>query len=317
VADSILRARKFLKLKDTFVNSIREHQTEGRIHCTFHQSRGGAAFDTDDESGAAFGRLSCTDPNLQQQPARDPEIGKMWRSIYVPDEGKQWASIDFSAQEPRLATHFAVIAGCEGAEEFAWAWNKDPRMDMHKTVGTICSISRDAAKTTNLGVMYGMGGGKLCRSLGLPTEKWIDPRGIERDVAGPEGKILLAAYERQFPFLKQLAKMATKRAEDIGYVRTILGRHCHFPESGGKYQDTHKALSRVIQGSAADQMKQSLINCDKAGIEVQLSIHDELCLSVKDHDEAMKVRDVMVNAIELLVPSVCDVAIGSSWGEAE
>jgi DNA polymerase I-like protein with 3'-5' exonuclease and polymerase domains len=192
----IRRARKMSQLRTTFINSIRAHEVKGRVHCTFNQTV--SQDDDGDPSGAAYGRLSCVDPNLQQQPARDPEIGPAWRATYLPDEGGQWGQLDYSQQEPGLALHFAVASGPtwigeaahRSALEAAQRKREDPSMDYHTMFTAMVhgdhvltlpkgskelKALRDPAKNTFLGIVYGMGGPKLCRTLGYPTKtmNWI------------------------------------------------------------------------------------------------------------------------------------------------
>ena len=109
VAVAIARARRVNKIRTTFCQSVREHAIGDRIHASFHQLRTSSDDDAEGEgSGARFGRCSSSHPNMQQQPARDPEIGPMWRSIYIPEEGEEWCSADFSSQEPRQSVHYAA-----------------------------------------------------------------------------------------------------------------------------------------------------------------------------------------------------------------
>ena len=311
IAVAIGKARKWLTLQNTFIAGTRAHAIGGRVYPLLTNSMtskfGG------DESGAAFGRLSSTHPNIQNQPSKG-EIGKMWRSIYVPDVGCEWASIDYSAQEPRLYTHFAATCGLPGAKEFAAKWTANPRMDTHSEVATMCGIPRDAAKIIALGLAYGMGGAKLCKSLKLPTEM-AEIHGIVREVPGPEGRALLAKYNQKFPFLQALARSFTKYAERHGYVTTLLGRRCRFEvASSGQLLYTYKALNRVIQGSAADQTKLAMIECHHAGIPLQLQVHDELDLSVHSIEDAKHVQRIMESCVKLSVPSICDVEVGPNWG---
>jgi DNA polymerase I-like protein with 3'-5' exonuclease and polymerase domains len=318
VANHILRAKKFEKVISTFVASIHRHQVNGRIHPTFRQLRGESDFGG--TNGAAFGRLSCVDPNLQQQPARDPEIGKMWRSIYVPEDGEVWACCDFSSQEPRIAAHYAGVSGAGGADKIVAAYNENPRLDFHQKMADLAGIKRKDAKAIFLGLCYGMGGGKLCRSLGLPTETVISKRtGKKVEIAGREGEALLKKFDEMVPWVRQLSKMAETRAKNKGYIVTLGGRRCRFPYSknGMGYDWTYKSLNRLIQGSAADQGKRALIELDKAGFPIQLQVHDEFDLSVPDRDYAQKVAEVMIEATPLAVPVVVDVECGPSWGEIE
>lgn len=201
VGDHLRRAKKMSTLRTTFCDGVRHHLTNGRIHCTFNQLRRQKDDGSGDTEGAAFGRLSAANPNLQNQPARDPEIGPMWRSIYMPDEGGLWASLDYSQQEPRQAVHFAVEAGPRligeaahrAALEAARRYREDPKTDFHDMMTRMVHgedvLEREGekqfkqlrkyCKNIYLGLSYGMGGAKLCRDLGLPTAwrlQWTEGR---------------------------------------------------------------------------------------------------------------------------------------------
>jgi len=326
VATALERARKVNKLRTTFANSVREHAVNGRIHCTFNQLR-----KTDDntgmDQGARYGRLSCTDPNLQQQPSRD-DFAPMWRSIYVPDEGGLWASCDYSQQEPRMLVHFAVLAKCPGASMAADKYCNDPNADNHTMMARMIygygddeepsKKHRTNAKIIFLGLCYGMGGAKLARDLGLPT-KWITNRqGKYIEVAGDEAQAILNQFNRQVPFVKKIAEMATGKAQRVGYIKTVAGRRCRFPkdEVTGKYDWCHKALNRLIQGSSADQTKEAMVMLDEAGYKVQLQVHDEVDQTVESKQHAEGIANIMRNCMELVVPSKVDVDLGPSWGKA-
>lgn len=338
VGGLIRRARKMSQLRTTFVASVRQHTINGRIHCTFNQIKmereGGG------DGGAAYGRLSCSDPNLQQQPARDPEIGPMWRKVYIPDQGKMWASLDYSQQEPRLALHTAIISGPQRIGERAHAsalaaaqryW-ADRNTDSHTMFVQMVDGDdivtkpqfkqrRTILKNTYLGICYGMGGPKLCRELGYATkfipDKW-NP-GALREVAGDEGQALLDLVDEKVPYVRATAAAVEAAAKAKGYVITLMGRHCHFPpgRDGRKYDWTHKAFNRVIQGGAADQTKWAMIALDEAGAELQLQVHDEFDESVETREEAERHAEIMENCVELKVPSKVDLEVGPSWGEVK
>lgn len=335
VADMIRAARKFNKLRTTFGASIREHAVKGRIHCTFNQVRVQREGD-EEEEGARYGRLSCVDPNLQQQPARDPEIGKRWRSIYLPDEGGQWVSCDYSQQEPRWLTHYAELDDLPKAREAAERYRTDPSTDNHQMMADLCQIERKPAKEIYLGLCYGMGGAKLCRKLKLPTKwmvkfqgEWLevsDPVAVramkeygarKAEVAGPEGKALLDKFDEGAPFVRMLSRRLQKSAERRGWIRTAGGRKCRFPrKADGSFDWAHKGLNRLIQGSSGDQTKAAMIAADAAGIALQLQVHDELDLTVSDRSEAEALAEVMRNALPCNVPAKVDIEMGPSWGEA-
>lgn len=315
VAAAILRARAMDKVRTSFVTSIRTYMTNGRIHCTFNQLR--MHSDKGSERGAAYGRMSSSDPNMQQQPGRDEELGPMWRNIYIPEDGALWAACDYSSQEPRMTVHYAELAKCAGAEAMGNRFREKPATDLHQAMADLAGIKRKEAKTIFLGLCYGMGGGKLCRKLGLPTRKETI-RGREYDVAGEEGAVLLGRFDAMVPFVRQLSKKVESRAKRIGFIRTLLGRRCRFPkDKAGRYDWTYKALNRLIQGSSADQTKAAMVAIDAAGYPIQLQVHDEIDLSVESPDVANEVAKIMVDCVPLRVPSQVDVEIGESWGRAK
>ncbi|MCK5131739.1 MAG: hypothetical protein KAR40_06250 [Candidatus Sabulitectum sp.] len=324
VAEAILRARKVNKLRTTFAQSVRNHATGGRIHCTFNQLR--KTDDLGSNSGARYGRLSCTQPNLQQQPSRD-DFAQMWRSIYIPDDGGLWTANDYSQQEPRMLVHFAVLSGCAGAKIAMEKYCNDPDADNHTMMARLIfgyadnekpsKQHRTFAKIIFLGICYGMGGAKLARDLGLPT-KWIVTRaGRNVEVAGDQAQAIINQFNGQVPFVSKLDKKAQARANKIGYIKTLSGRRCRFEElAEGKFDGTYKALNRLIQGSSADQTKIAMIAADAAGFKIQLQVHDEIGQTVESPEQAEAMADIMRYCVELKVPSKVDVEIGPSWGEA-
>lgn len=342
VAEHIARARKVNKLRTTFAASVRNHLVGDRIHCTFNQLRKQKDDESEGMAGAAYGRLSCEHPNLQQQPARD-DFAPMWRSVYLPEEGRLWASNDYSQQEPRMAVHYASISKPQ-IGQFAWEkaceardkYRNDPTTDNHQMMADMAGIKRKAAKEIYLGLSYGMGGAKMCRKLGLPTMMAVrGPRGRLYDVsspegqrllaegarkfeaAGPEGQALLDTFDSKVPFIKRLAKACEARAKQVGYITTLSGRRCRFPvDKDGNYDWTHKALNRLIQGGSGDQTKEAMVATDAAGFDLIIQVHDEIALSVTDHAEAERAAQIMRTCTPLELPSKVDVEVGRSWGHS-
>lgn len=317
VAEALAWARKVNKLRTTFAKSVRNHMVKGRIHPVFNQ----LAREGDDGAGikgARYGRLSCEHPNLQQQPARD-EFAKRWRSIYLPDEGGLWAALDYSQQEPRMTTHYAVKAGCSKAQVAADKYINDPKTDNHQMMADLTGLPRKQAKNIYLGLCYGMGGAKLCDSLGLPTKIITHSKsGRMIRVAGDEAQAILDKFNMEAPFVRELSKKCSDLAAKRGYIVTVLGRRCHFPKDfEGNFDFTHKALNRLIQGSSADQTKAALVEADAQRFKLQLQVHDELDQTVADREEGEKMAKIMREVVPLEVPSRVDVEIGPSWGEAE
>ena len=317
ISQLIVKAREINKFRNTFINNIMKFEHKGRIHAEINQLRS-------DSGGTVSGRLSMSNPNLQQLPARNKEFGPAIRGLFLPEEGYKWGSFDYSQQEPRLVVHYAssIGEGYEGSQELVEAYtNADA--DFHQTVADLVGIDRKQAKTIGLGLMYGMGKNKLANMLGLQFD---------------EASALIGKFNRRAPFVKLLSDRCMKKANEEGVIRTKLGRKCRFdmwepkdfgihtPETfenaSAKYGRnnikrafTYKALNRLIQGSAADQTKQAIVTCYKLGFLPLLQIHDELCFNVNDED-VEKIKRAMESCVELCVPSVVDVALGSDFGEA-
>lgn len=310
---SVLRARQFDRSGSVFIESkIVNASINGRIHPNYKQTK------TEDGGGTKSGRLSSSNPNLQQVPARNVELSKIIRSLFLSDTGK-FGVFDYSQQEPRVYIHFASLRGFAGAIEAVRKYSDDPKTDYHTFVANMCEsvtgvkVPRKDAKTINLGLSYGMGGAKLCRSLGLPTE-WVEIRGVMVEVAGAQGQELLKTYDQAVPFVKLLAKDAANLAKRRGYVKTILGRRCNFPDA----KFTHKAGNRIIQGSSADMVKQAIVNLAEAGYLPYNTVHDEVDNPIEDiQKDCREIRDIMLNAIELSVPLLVDIEVGPSWGECQ
>ncbi len=338
VAKAIGWARKTNKLRTTFAASVRRYMVNGRIHCTYNQ----IARETEagDQKGARYGRLSAEHPNLQQQPSRD-EFATFWRSVYVPDEGGQWACLDYSQQEPRWTTHFAAIVDLPGARKAAKAYWDDPDLDNHQFMADLTGLDRKFAKNIYLGLCYGEGGAKLCDDLNLPT-RWALSLGRGRDwrvlhfetqqealearraagdgfawrAAGEEGQRILDTFDQRAPFIKKLAKRAKDTVNERGYIITVEGRRLHFTQQAdGSYDWTHKSLNRLIQGSSADQTKKAMVELDRAGHYLQLQVHDEIDTTIYDPKVVKEMADIMENCIKAEVPFRVDVEIGPNWGE--
>ena len=314
VAEALNRARKVNKLRTTFVKSIRERLINGRIHTTFNQlARENDA--GDGIAGARWGRMSSEQPNLQQQPSRD-DFASMWRSIYIADEGKLWASLDYSQQEPRMLVHFAALCNLRKAQEALENYINNPDADNHQMMADMTGLPRKQAKELLLGTCYGMGGAKLCRALKLPSKMIRMRNGNLLEVAGDEGQEIIDQFNIKLPFVKELAQLTQLKASKVGFIKTIAGRKCHFPKNAaGEFDWTHKALNRLIQGSSADQTKMAMVALEEAGCELQLQVHDEVNWSVDCIEEAKLASEIMADCAKLSLKFKVDVEVGPSWGE--
>ena len=316
--DPVLRAinsaREADKLRNTFVDSLKKFVYNGRIHSDIHQLKG-------DFGGTVTGRLSYSNPNLQQIP-NYTDIGNGVRAIFVPEKGHRWGCFDYSQQEPRLVVHFALSTpGVLGVASIAESYEKG-EADFHEIVSKIAGIDRSEAKTINLGLFYGMGKGKLTAQLGYGED---------------HAAKVLKQYHDRVPFVKQLIKQVMSRAQDSGKIRTLLGRRCRFnlwePNQFGvhkpmKHEDalreygpgirrafTYKALNKLIQGSAADMTKKTMVDLRSEGILPMIQLHDELDISIESTEQAKKVKEIMENCVELKVPNKVDYEVGDNWGD--
>jgi DNA polymerase I-like protein with 3'-5' exonuclease and polymerase domains len=312
VIQMIAEARKINKVNTTFIDTILRHEHNGRIHAEINQIRS-------DDGGTVTGRFSYSNPNLQQIPAKDPNTGPLIRSLFLPEEGCKWGTFDYSQQEPRLVTEYALRFGLASVNKIADAYDTDPKADFHQTVADMAKIPRGQAKVINLGLFYGMGKAKLEAELGVSKDK---------------AKELFDTYHGKVPFVKQLTNELMTAAQDNGRIKTILNRKCRFPkyepilkgsnwgtfvpaqdhermlelqamgphelddegnvikdkdgnpktnywhENGHRRAFTYKALNKLIQGSAADMTKKAMLELYKEGITPHIQIHDELDISI-------------------------------------
>ena len=314
VVRMIAQAREINKAHTTFIDSILRYEHRGRIHAEINQLRNATG-------GTVTGRFSYQNPNLQQIPARNKDLGPMIRSLFLPEDNHEWGCFDYSQQEPRLVVHYASLYKLPSVYEVVDSYKEDSTSDFHQTVADMADIPRTQAKTINLGLFYGMGKAKLQAELGVSKEKAAE---------------LFSQYHNKVPFVKQLMSKASNRAQERGQIRTLLGRLCRFhlwePNSFGMHKAmphedalaehgpgikrayTYKALNKLIQGSAADMTKKSMLELYKEGVVAHIQIHDELCVSIEDKTQVNKIKKIMEEAVTLEVPNKVDYESGKNWG---
>ena len=328
IVNKIAKAREINKAHTTFIDTIIKYQHRGRIHADINPIRG-------DSGGTVTGRFSYSNPNLQQIPARNKQLGPMIRSLFIPENNHKWGCFDYSQQEPRLVVHYAAtkFKGDEEVTEIVERFQNN-EVDFHQTVADMANISRTQAKTINLGLFYGMGKAKLQAELGLSTKD--------------EATKLFNKYHDSVPFVKDLMDAISRDGSAFGYIKTFGGRKCRFDKweiaewNNGKFTApmskadaeaayfkkypkatkanirrafTYKALNKLIQGSAADMTKQSMLDLYREGIVPHIQIHDELDISVESNDQAKKIIEIMENAVKLKIPNKVDYESGNNWGE--
>lgn len=327
VCQLIIEQRKLTKYRDTFIRGYIFKTVIGdRIHCLFHSMRG-------DENGTVSGRFSSSLPNLQNIPIRDEVWGPRIRSIFIPDEGCEWLRHDWSQIEYRFLAHFGIG---DNAEEVRRMYRDNPATDFHMMVVELTGLDRKPAKNVNFGLVYGMGTKLLASTLDMTIER------ATREV--------FDVYHARVPFVKDTYDRASQRALARGYVLTIMKRRARFDlwqktnaygeEAEGLPEDearekwgarikrafTHKALNRVLQGSAADLMKKAMVMIWKSGVYrvipvAHLTVHDELDHS-KDkskaaEEAAREIKRIMESALKLKVPIIAAEERGPSWGECK
>jgi len=302
VVDLILKYRELTKLKGTYVDPLPRlvHPRTGRVHTRFHQT------------GTATGRLSSSDPNLQNIPVRG-EWGARIRRAFVAGEGMRLVVADYSQIELRVLAHLS------GDENLIRIFQEGK--DVHAATaawifGTeaVDGEMRRAAKTVNFGVLYGMGPHSLAQTLAIEYDKAAD---------------FIARYFASFPRVRAFFDRLLEEARAKGYVETLFGRRRFVPELTSKNRRAREAAERVainmpIQGTAADLIKLAMVKLDarlgEVGAHLLLQVHDELVLEApkeRAQEAARLVKEVMEGVWPLKVPLVAEVAVGDNWLEAK
>lgn len=301
----LLEYRSLAKLKSTYTDKLPKmiDPDTGRIHTSYHQAV------------AATGRLSSTDPNLQNIPVRTDE-GRRIRKAFIANTGNKILAADYSQIELRIMAHLSEDKGLVTAFENG--------VDVHSaTAAEVFSVDVEAvtkeqrrrAKAINFGLIYGMSAFGLAKQL---------------DIERYEAQSYVELYFERYPGVKEYMERTRKIASEQGYVETVLGRRLYLPDINARNSMRRQyaertAINAPMQGTAADIIKLAMINLDqqlqnsKLDCAMLMQVHDELVFEIneKDLDKASKViNDAMVNAISLSVPLVVDIGIGDNWDEA-
>ncbi len=300
---AIIEYRSLSKLKSTYLDTLPELARNGRIHTTFHQA------------ATATGRLSSSDPNLQNIPIRT-ELGMEIRRAFIADEGKQLVSADYSQIELRLLAHIAedpVLIDAFARDE-----------DIHsRTAAEIFGVAQDqvtrdqrrVAKTVNFGIAYGLSSYGLSTRLNIPDE---------------EARDIIERYFTRYAGIKRYLEETVRVARERGYVETLFGRRRPMADLRAKNRQVVQAAERAainmpIQGTAADLIKKAMLAVDaeleKQGLQTQmlLQVHDELLFEAPE-DEVERVKELArrcMNAVmQLKVPLKVEVGAGKTWADA-
>ena len=308
VVDALLEFRKLEKMRSTYLEPLpRLAGPDSRIHTTFNQT------------ATATGRLSSSNPNLQNIPVRG-DLGRRMRACFTAGPGMKLISADYSQVELRVLAHYSqdptLLAAFRNGEDIhtrtaALLFDADPSQ--------IGPDQRRRAKTINFGLIYGMGARKLGQDLGIPLS---------------EARMFIERYFTRFAHIKEFFDSVEKEARGNGYVTTLSGRRRPLPDmlsqSGqARALAERQAVNTLIQGSAADLIKFAMLavyndaDLRRMKARMLLQIHDELIVEVPEKDaEAAAVRlaalmtDTSAWGVELRVPLVADAGIGRNWGEA-
>ncbi|MEX2465611.1 MAG: DNA polymerase, partial [Gemmatimonadota bacterium] len=298
----MMEYRELEKLRSTYVEALPQlvNPRTGRIHTSFNQTV------------AATGRLSSSDPNLQNIPIRT-DLGRRIRKGFVAAPGQLFLAVDYSQIELRVLAHFS--------EDPAFVRAFREGIDVHRQtaaiifgvpVDDVSAGMRDQAKTVNFATLYGQGPFSLAKRLGISRE---------------EAKQFIETYFERFQGVRDFLDAQVESAKELGYVETLLGRRRYVPELASGNWNMRQFGERVaqntpIQGTAADLMKKAMIEVQAALDEAEtsavilLQVHDELLLEVPEA-EIDEARDIVVSrmegALELKVPLVADWGVGPNW----
>lgn len=307
LGQNVIRVRKYANIENSFLKPLREdHIWNGRIRPRFFQM-------ASDEFGTVTGRFSCTAPNLQQVPKRNKELGKLIRSVYVPEPGHWWYSADLSQCEPRILAHYS------DAKVLVKGYTSVPFVDAH------ASVTTGAGLPELLGVPF-----KEAREYGKRLNQTLITGGGKAKIVnmlGAKGEAIYNAFFEAMPEIRTLQKAASRRQENRGYVVSYLGRRARL-ESRDK---SYKALNRLLQVGNADIIKESMADMDdyfeSEGdiVGILNTVHDSIDLDVPDTPEAHEIAMTGLRFMaqygpgrryELGVPMAAEWARGRSWGEA-
>ena len=316
-ASLILDIRSMLKTRDTFLaKHILEHAVGGRVYPSVNQSK-------NEYGGTGTGRLSYTDPALQQIPSRNKGVAAMVKPCFLPEEGQVWLDADESSFEVRVFAHLV------GNRRVIQAYEDDRNMDFHQFVADLTGLVRNAtyggqpnAKQLNLSMIFNSGNGAIADTMGMDWEwsSFTDKKGktITYKKAGSEAIKVIDNYHRALPGVRELANRAKAVALSRGYIRTYTGRRLRFPRGHKAY----KASGLLIQSTSAELNKENLVMIEEELGEdgtLLLNTHDSYSMSVEP-DWAIpwgRVKKRLENRPNIKVPLVLELSgVGDNWWNA-
>ena len=302
----ILEYRSLSKLKSTYTDKLPTliEEKTGRVHTSYHQAV------------TATGRLSSSDPNLQNIPVRAGE-GRRIRQAFVPEAGYKYVAVDYSQIELRIMAHLSQDKGLLAAFSEGKDIHRATAAEVFSVeLDEVTSDQRRSAKAINFGLIYGMSAFGLGRQLNIPQK---------------EAKQYMARYFERYPGVLTYMDDTRKDAKDKGYVETLSGRRLYLPEINARNKMRQMAAERAainapMQGTASDIIKKAMINVatwidtvEADSIRMLMQVHDELVFEIKEeHVEAYvaSIKELMAAAMSLDVPLLAEAGIGENWDEA-
>ena len=301
----LMQYRSMSKLKSTYTDRLPEqiNPRTGRIHTSYHQAV------------AATGRLSSSDPNLQNIPVRTAE-GRRIRQAFVAPKGYKLLAADYSQIELRIMAHLSKDEGLLNAFRDNLDVHTATAAEVFKVeLGEVTSDQRRSAKAINFGLIYGMGAQKLGKDIGVDTKT---------------AKAYIDVYFARYPGVREYMERTRAQASDQGYVETLFGRRLYLPDiHSNKPQERagaeRTAINAPMQGTAADIIKKAMVKVDnwltESGLDAKviLQVHDELVLEVREDlvaEVSEKIREHMSGAASLDVPLLVEVGVGDNWDQA-
>jgi len=317
-AAKIVELRSLIKTRDTFLGKhVIEHSINGRVYPNINQTKG-------EDGGTGTGRLSYTEPAMQQIPSRNKKIAKIVKPAFLPEEGQIWVSSDLSSFEVRVFAHLVAAYNNTITE----VYKKNPNTDFHQYVADLMGVPRNATysgqangKQLNLSMIFNSGNGAIADGVGMPWEwaEFKDKKGkiIRYKKAGKEAMDMIAKYHAHVPGVKKLATRAKEIAESRGWIKTMFGRRLRFPKGYKSY----KSSGLLIQATSADINKENWMIIEEAlgdDGHMILNTHDSYPMSIDENWEPVWER--VKNAVQrdvLRVPLLIDFeGVGKNWADS-
>lgn len=293
-------------IKNFLIGQVLNYSVNGRVHCNFKSLKR-------DDGGTISGRFSAADPNLHSAPARDEEWGKLSRSVFIPEEGKEWWKLDYSQIEYRCMAHYARGPG---SDEIRKIFVQNPDTDYHQMVAEMVhwkgKEGRRDAKTLNFAIAYCLGLASMCKKYGWTMEK---------------ARSLTNTYNELMPFIDFTRRTLIREAKNKGYLTTYYGRRERLCPRLIAEKREFSMFNRLMQGTAADINKLGMLKAYEAGVydvlDPHITLHDEIDVSAEIGPspialEALKeLKNSMEHCAKLSIPIIASCDKGPNWGDVQ